>query len=241
MKKFDILNFIKKNFRTILEVIGALGIFGIIIAFMQLSLQQKQFSGQQQQFATEQVQNQQQFATEQARNQQQFATEQARNQQQFATEQAQRPGLKYYYQVEPSGPDINEIDTLTSELEEEFYNKVYLQKQDHPEKNYHEIVYEVLPLIRSIKSNQYIIQIDAENSGNATATTVRMKIEITYPISSINIEANEPSQIIEGGDGKNFVTIEINRLIPNDFAKVMITLENDSLTADKIIMYHIIR
>ncbi len=67
-----------------------------------------------------------------------------------------------------------------------------------------------------------------------------MKIEITYPISSINIEANEPSQIIEGGDGKNFVTIEINRLIPNDFAKVMITLENDSLTADKIIMYHIL-
>ncbi len=138
MKKFDILNFIKKNLRTILEVveigIGALVIFTIIIAFMQLSLQQKQFSGQQQQFATEQVQNQQQFATEQARNQQQFATEQARNQQQFATEQAQRPGLKYYYQVEPSGPDINEIDTLTSELEEEFYNKVYLQKQDHPEK-----------------------------------------------------------------------------------------------------------
>jgi len=197
-----IYNFIKKHIRSIVELIG---VFGVIIALVQLNVQQKQFTFEQQQ---------------------------------LATQQAQKPELTYYSETYPFIADINEISTIASELETEYYNKVYEYKQNSPEKSYRDVMLEILPLSRNVTSQKYVIEIQIGNLGSTTATLIRVRAETNLIISSAIAETHEPYQIVDGGEGKNFVTIEINRLIPNDFAKISIELSNDSLTADKIVAYN---
>ena len=196
-------NFIKKHIRSIIELVG---IFGVIIALVQLNVQQQQFTFEQQQ---------------------------------YATQQAQKPELTYYYETYPFIADISEISTIASDLENEYYSKVYEIKQQSPEKSFHDVMLEVLPLSRDVTSKKYVVEIQIGNHGSTTANLIRVRVETTLNISSATAEANEPYQIVDGGEGKHFVTVEINRLIANDSAKINIELSNDNQTADRIVAFNI--
>ncbi len=198
----NIGNFLRKHMRTIIEVIG---VTGVVIALLQLNIQQQQFTFEQQQ---------------------------------VATQQAQKPELKYYYNVTPSFASPSKVFSIYEELEDELYTKIYEQKQLFPEKSYRQIMFSVVPLSRNVSVSTYLLQVEIQNSGITTATQVRIRVEASKEISSIEFEAKEPTQIIDGGVGNNFTTVEIDRLIPNDFAKIIIKLNNDSVETDRIIVYH---
>jgi len=179
----NIISLIKKYGRTAIEVIG---LIGIVLALLQLNLQQ----------------------------------------QQFTYEKLQKPNLEYSYTITLSKSDQKIISDAAESLIEEFYKSVFQKTENTPNAKYIDIAESILPLEKTIAPRPLSISVKIINTGVATATKVHVICNIGRPITSISVNSLEPSQVIQGGDGKDFATIEIDRLVAGDSATIDI-VSND--------------
>jgi len=179
----NFISFLKKYGRTIIEVIG---LIGIVLALLQLNLQQQQFS----------------------------------------YEKSQKPNLEYSYTVNLSESDQKIISDTAESLVDEFYKSMLQKAESMPNTKYIDIAESILPLETTIPARPLSISVKVINTGVATATKVHIICNIGRPITSINVDSLEPSQVIQGGNGDDFATIEIDRLVAGDNATINV-ISND--------------
>lgn len=189
------ISFIKRHWRTIIELLGFLG---IILAILELNLQN----------------------------------------QQFRYEQSQKPLLEYSYTLEFSETDRQVIFQVADEMIASFYDDVAEYLQTHSNNNYREAITAVLPMTLTIPANPIAIEIQIDNKGMATATQVRVNLEMDRAITSLNVNSKEIYQILQGGIGEKQVIIEIDRITAGDRIFVEINSEDNKpgTPSDQIVL-----
>lgn len=189
------VEYIKKHSRTILEILGLLG---LVFAFLQVALQKQQFD----------------------------------------YEKAQRPRLEYSQRLTFSESDFEIMSHTAQQLGEEFYELLYQYKGTNTDADYSSAVEAILPITSTISAKPVSVMIIINNKGAGTATKIRMVLEMDRPISSVNVESFEPYEIIKGGVGNSFVSVEIDRIVAEQSVKISIDSEKakDTSQVDQLVL-----
>lgn len=153
----------------------------------------------------------------------------SQQQQQFIIQQSQKPKIEYSTYVSLSSVDQKTILAMAKELLDKYYKLLNQKAQSNP-KDYASAIVENLPISIKVPAKPISIVIKVENNGFATASKVRVNAKTEHVIDTINITTQEPYQIIKGGIGDKDVTVEIDRIVPNDTAKIELVLAKTDLT-----------
>lgn len=145
----------------------------------------------------------------------------------YAQQQLQRaPILRTTTNIGLSATDEQAITQASDQLVDEFYSQLYNYKLSNPQMSYHEAASAILPLSATVDSQPMLLSIGISNSGNSTATKVRISVNSDRNISTISVMAQEPYVVISGGIGKSNLTIEVDRIIASDTVNIAISFEN---------------
>lgn len=192
------IEFLKKHWRLVIEIVGALG---IIIGILQYMLQQQEFTLAQQQALL--------------------------SEQQALLAQQQKPQLEYSVNILNSRIDQTVMAENANLLINQYYEKVFENAENKTDINYLELSETILPITTTIPSRTFFAEILIVNTGLETANAVRAVINLDRPITSINIQTSEINSIIEGGVGETSLIVEIDRILANTTATIQIISDNN--------------
>jgi hypothetical protein len=151
-------------------------------------------------------------------------------QRQFAYELSQKPLLEYSYQLAFSESDEKVISESVNQLAEEYYDRLYREAQASPDSNYLIIAESILPISLTVPVQPLSLEVVIHNKGIASATKVRVILEMDRPITFLDVQSLEPYDVVEGELGETAMIVEVDRMVAND--TVIMTFGSERVESD---------
>ncbi|MDA0242024.1 MAG: hypothetical protein OT477_01280 [Chloroflexi bacterium] len=160
-------------------------------------------------------------------------------QQQISISAQNRPKLEFLIKTVPSNIKQKTIVEHTSLLVDDYYNHIFALKQENATASYLEVANQLLPITKTLPVGYFVSEVQLFNTGGSTATQVRVNIELNRPITSLDVETNELFSIVRGDLGDTSLTLEIDRILANKTAIIVIGSETsyDVSHEDKLVLY----